>query len=91
MSMYKSHVVTGRIIEIQDDRILTQQGDAVCTYHSRYYMLPPLESGEEVERDPINEVSVITQLDTLGKQISKRSWIPAISWFPLHKKSANRI
>ncbi|MDQ0196307.1 hypothetical protein [Paenibacillus wynnii] len=54
MSMYKSHVVTGRVIEIQGDRILTQQGDVICTYHSRYYMLPPLETGIEVERDQID-------------------------------------
>jgi len=91
MSMYKSHVVTGKIIEIQADRILTQQGDAVCTYHSRYYMLPPVETGMEVERDPINASSILVPLDQAEDRDAKKSWITAFSWLPLHKKSANRI
>lgn len=41
--MYNQNVVTGRIIEIHDDRVLTQQGDMVCTYHSRYYTIPDAE------------------------------------------------
>ncbi|QQZ63065.1 hypothetical protein JI735_11550 [Paenibacillus sonchi] len=44
MSMYKSHVVTGRILEIHADRVLTQQGEMLCTFHPRYYMLPDVET-----------------------------------------------
>lgn len=55
--MYKSRIVTGRIIEIHGDRVLTQQGDMICTYHSRYYTLPDTEdwtqAGCDLERKPI--------------------------------------
>lgn len=47
MSMYKSYVVAGRILEIRNDRVLTQQGDVISTYHSRYYMLPDEETWTE--------------------------------------------
>jgi hypothetical protein len=90
MSMYKSHVVTGRIIEIQEDRILTQQGDAVCTFHSRYYILPPVESVRENERDFI-EAPLTAGLEEQRNEVPKWSWIPARPWFTLQKKSANRI
>lgn len=42
--MYNQNVVTGRIIEIHDDRVLTLQGDMVCTFHSRYYTIPDAET-----------------------------------------------
>ncbi|KGE19566.1 hypothetical protein [Paenibacillus wynnii] len=88
--MYKSHVVTGRVIEIQGDRILTQQGDAICTYHSRYYMLPPIEAEIEVELEV--DTSLFTDNDiNRSEDPSRRGWIPLRPWFILQKKSANRI
>ncbi|MDT3428303.1 hypothetical protein J2Z22_003895 [Paenibacillus forsythiae] len=47
--MYKSNVIAGRIIEIRNDRVLTQQGDTICTYHFRYYMLPDEETWTDTE------------------------------------------
>ena len=91
MSMYKSHVVTGRVIEIQGDRILTQQGDTICTYHSRYYMLPPLETGIEIEGNQVDAPLFADNDMNRSEDPGRRSWIPPIPWFTLHKKSANRI
>lgn len=52
MSMYKSHVIAGRILEIRDDHVLTQQGDIICSYHSRYYLLPDEEAWTEEQISP---------------------------------------
>lgn len=79
--MYKSHVVAGRIIEIQDNRILTQQGDTFCTYHTRYYMLPP--------KDMETEVKVEAKEQT--EPGHKWKWNSIRPWFTPQKKSANRI
>lgn len=88
--MYKSHVVTGRIIEIQENKVLTQQGDVLCTYHSRYYMLPPQEMGQESDVSPI-DAPLITRQNERENEDVKKSWLPIKPWFSLHKKSANRV
>ncbi|MEK4062242.1 MULTISPECIES: hypothetical protein [Paenibacillus] len=49
--MDKFQVVTGRIIEIHGDRVLTQQGEVFCTYHSRYYTIPDAEMWTQAEYD----------------------------------------
>ncbi|MRN55451.1 hypothetical protein [Paenibacillus monticola] len=88
--MYKSHVVAGRIIEINADRVLTQQGDMFCTYHPRYYMLPAVETWTEAECDPEEDTATQKQGNITG-DLPKRRWNPIKSWFSLQKKSANRI
>jgi len=88
--MYQSHVVTGRIIEIQENRILTQQGEITCTYHSRYYMLPPEEIGLEVESDPPDALLLSEQAGN-SIETTKKSRIPVRDWLHLQKKSANQI
>ncbi|WP_143191705.1 hypothetical protein [Paenibacillus sp. P46E] len=89
MSMYKSHVVTGRIIEINADRVLTQQGEMFCSFHPRYYMLPDVETWTPEECD-LKEEPVIILHEQSGGQSLKRRWSSMRPWFP-HKKSANRI
>lgn len=56
--MNDSLVVTGRIIEIHANRVLTQQGDTISTYHPRYYILPEAEMWTPAEAD-LNEASFI--------------------------------
>ncbi len=90
MSMYKSHVVSGRIIEINTDRVLTQQGEMFCSFHPRYYMLPDVETWTPEECD-LKEESVIILHKQSGDRSMKRRWSLMRPWFPQHKKSANRI
>lgn len=90
MSMYKSHVVAGKIIEINADRVLTQQGDMFCTYHPRYYMLPAVEMWTEADYGSEEDTAAQQQGDIMGV-IPKRRWNPIRPWFSLQKKSANRI
>lgn len=66
--MYKSRVVTGRIIEIHGDRVLTQQGDMICTYHSRYYTMPEAEDWTQAECD-LDEDSIMKLQDKSANQI----------------------
>jgi len=87
--MYKSHVVTGRIIEIQGDRVLTQQGDTLCTYHSRYYMMPPVDA--ELETESGLTVVPVISVPEAGVSRFRKSRSPARPWFSIQKKSANRI
>lgn len=88
--MYKSHVAAGKIIEIQADRVLTQQGDTFCTYHFRYYMLPEAEKWTEAEAEP-EEGSAIQKRGWFREKQRKQAGSPAKPWFTLQKKSANRI
>ncbi|WP_221621560.1 hypothetical protein [Paenibacillus rhizophilus] len=93
MSMYKSHVIAGRILEIRDDHVLTQQGDVICSYHSRYYLLPDEEAWTETLSNTQDLPD--TPLEPLNKHhrfmgIGKR-WNIAIPRFLHMKKSANRI
>ncbi len=90
MSMYKSHVVTGRIIEIHADRVLTQQGEMLCTFHPRYYMLPDVETWTP-EKCDLKEEPVMILHDQGGGRSRKRRWSAVRPWFPQQKKSANRI
>ena len=88
--MYNSYVVTGRIIEIHADRVLTQQGDTICTYHPRYYMLPEAETWVPAECD-LNEEPATQLGGNGGAPVPKRRWKTIIPWFSPQKKSANRI
>ena len=90
MSMNNSLVVTGRIIEIHADRVLTQQGDTISTYHPRYYILPEAETWTPAEVD-LNEAPVIQLGGKGGASVPKRRWKAMIPWFTPQKKSANRI
>lgn len=65
--MYKSNAVTGRIIEIHGDRVLTLQGDMVCTYHSRYYTIPEAETWTQAECG-LNEESIIYDYEQSADQ-----------------------
>ncbi len=87
--MYKSYVVTGRIVEIQGNRVLTQQGDVMCSYHSRYYFLPP--SGE-VEEDNLTKDTIDPlYTEPVIEGIKETKWSPSKLWLTSQKKSANRI
>ncbi len=95
MSMYNSHVIAGRIIEIRNDRVLTQQGDTICTYHFRYYMLPDEEIWTE-EQSISRETPGTPQEPIHDKQHHRllelvRRWHLAWPRFLHMKKSANRI
>lgn len=89
--MYKSHVVTGRIIEIHADRVLTQQGEVFCSFHPRYYMLPDAEMWTPAECDLKEEPVKILHEKSGAMGMKRRRWSPRRPWFPQQKKSANRI
>lgn len=85
--MYKQTVVTGRIIEIQADRVLTQQGEVYSTYHPRYYIIPDEEIG--IQAEFVQEEK--PGQDLTGILVPKRRWNPVWPWLSPQKKSANRI
>lgn len=83
--MDKFHVAAGRILEIHNDRVLTIEGETICTYHPRYYTVP-------AEYDQTEEPSPEPEFPGGHKGIqSPRRGILAWPWFSIHKKSANRI
>ncbi len=88
--MYKPTVVTGRIIEVNADRVLTQQGDMFCTYHSRYYTFPDAEIWTHAECG-LEEKPEPHFATADSMQVTKRRWNPMWLWFLPQKKSANRI
>lgn len=88
--MHTSRIVTGRIIEIHAERVLTQQGDTISTFHPRYYKLPEAERWVPPECD-LNEEPVIEIGSKDGVQPPRRRWNTRLPWFSLQKKSANRI
>ncbi|WP_151735718.1 hypothetical protein [Paenibacillus tengchongensis] len=82
--MDKFHVAAGRIIEIHNDRVITLEGDMICTYHPRYYTVP-------AEYDQAEEAMKPELHNGQREEQSPRRRNLAWPWFPLHKKSANRI
>jgi hypothetical protein len=88
--MNNSYVVAGRIIEIQANRVLTQQGDTICSYHPRYYMLPEAELWTPPECE-LKEAPVIQLGGKGGSSVLPRRWKAMMPWFSPQKKSANRI
>ncbi|WNS41754.1 hypothetical protein [Paenibacillus sp. MMS20-IR301] len=88
--MDKPCVVAGRIIEIHADRVLTQQGDVISTYHPRYYKLPDAEpwilAGYDLKEEPDVQLN-----DKRKASVPKRRWQIMSPWFSPQKKSANRI
>ena len=88
--MHNSRVVTGRIIEIHAERVLTQQGETISTFHPRYYKLPEAEIWGPAECD-LNEEPMIEIGNKGGLQPSRRRWNNRLPWFSPQKKSANRI
>lgn len=90
--MYNTKVVTGKIIEIRDDQVVTLQGDTVSTFHMRYYMMVneeplPLTEKEAAESEALM-VSDSAETDSAG--VYRRDWKPLFSWLNTWKKSANR-
>lgn len=89
--MYISRVVTGRIIEVRGDRVLTVQGDVVNSYNLRFYSLRDIE----VEPDPLAEPERRPEYDP--SRFRFRTWKrtgegPAfVPWPVFWKKDANRI
>ncbi|MDF9843416.1 MULTISPECIES: hypothetical protein [unclassified Paenibacillus] len=88
--MYKPTVVTGRIIEVHADRVLTQQGDMFCTYNPRYYKLPDAELWTQAEYEPDKGRGPVIE-ETSRQQVPKKRWNRRLPLFSLQKKSANRI
>lgn len=89
--MYSTKVVTGKIIEIRDDHVVTLQGDTVSTYHLRYYKMVsedplPLMESESAELEGVLTTS--TKAESSGWY--QREWKPLVSWLSALKKSANR-
>ncbi|MDO7906680.1 hypothetical protein Q5741_09625 [Paenibacillus sp. JX-17] len=90
--MYQSHVIAGRVMEIRGDQVIVQQGDTVCSYHLRYYMLVNEES---FEAEPVMEtVQHYSEPDSSTAVLPYRKrWKP---WIELArssfaKKNAHRI
>jgi len=89
--MYVSRVITGRIIEMRGDSVVTVQGDTVSTYHLRYYSLREVEvePQPQPEVEPLHERGGLRGLWAgLQKRGADRSLLPLpLIW----KKGANRI
>ncbi|MBO2945403.1 hypothetical protein JJQ72_15610 [Paenibacillus sp. F411] len=92
--MYNSKVVTGRIIEIRDDHVVTLQGDTVSTYHLKYYTM----TNEELLSLPEAEAAMVQAAAARSEEeevTGVRGWLsrernPLTSWLTIWKKSANR-
>ncbi|WP_334074758.1 MULTISPECIES: hypothetical protein [Paenibacillus] len=89
--MYVSRVITGKIIEMRGDSVVTVQGDTVNTYHLRYYSLREVEVEPlpESEPEPLPKRGGLRGLWTsLRKRDAERSPLShPLFW----KKGANRI
>ncbi|RCX13587.1 hypothetical protein DFP94_12034 [Fontibacillus phaseoli] len=89
--MYVSRIVTGRIIEMRGDSVVTVQGDTVATYNLRYYTL----------RDPELELEFLAETELSpepGRFVNRwkhwrqrNSGIADLPWSLFWKKDANRI
>lgn len=98
--MYKSYVMSGRILEIHDDRVLTQQGDVISSYHPRYYMLPeeeawfeeaPATSAEMQQKAAEARQEAVPDFKgaySFAPRKRPKPW--AMPRFGLYRKSANR-
>lgn len=89
--MYISRVVTGRIIEVRGDSVVTVQGDTVNTYNLRYYTL------RDVEVEPEFVASPEPHPEPGGLRSRFRRWAregagaALLPWPLFWKKDANRI
>ncbi|NMO98103.1 hypothetical protein [Paenibacillus lemnae] len=92
--MYNSKVVTGKIIEIRDDHVVTLQGDTVSTYHLKYYMMTNEEILSLPEAEAAKVRASVSQPEEAEDSVFsgwlRRERNPLTSWIPLLKKSANR-
>ncbi|WP_054957428.1 hypothetical protein [Paenibacillus dakarensis] len=83
--MYNTTVVTGKIIEIRDDHVVTYEGDAISTYHMGYYLMA------NEERLPYEEYEMKTETETETETarfngLFRREWKPVISMLALWRK-----
>jgi len=89
--MYVSRVITGRIIEMRGDSVVTVQGDTVSTYHLRYYSLREVEV-EPLSRSEAESLPERGGLRGLWASLQKRDADRNPPPLPLFwKKGANRI
>lgn len=89
--MYVSRVITGRIIEMRGDSVVTVQGDTVSTYHLRYYSLREVEV-EPLSRSEAESLPERGGLRGLWASLQKRDADRSPLPLPLFwKKGANRI
>ncbi len=87
--MYVSRIVTGRIIEMRGDRVVTAQGDTVNTYNLRYYTLRDVEVEPEFQSDPeLLPEPRGKRWRLWAREDTGRAYIP---WPLFWKKDANRI
>ena len=90
--MYNTRVVSGKVIEIRDDQVVTVQGDIVSTYHLDYYMMVnedtlPLT---EQEMDSLADRQQAPLGESASWGLLQREWKPAFTWLSIWKKSTNR-
>ncbi|KKO50703.1 hypothetical protein [Paenibacillus sp. DMB20] len=92
--MYNTKVVTGKIIEIRDDHVVTLHGDTVSTYHMRYYMMNeeplPLTETEDTRVNAKTGAAATLAAEAEGSGTYRKDWKPFASWLSSWRKSARR-
>ncbi|GAB6928584.1 hypothetical protein JCM10914A_25670 [Paenibacillus sp. JCM 10914] len=92
--MYHSRIVTGKVIDIRDGKVVTQQGDMISSYNLRYYNLMNEDLPVEVEDSLLAHMSTADQAEedivdhSSGWQ--RKDWKPLVEFIISRKKSANR-
>lgn len=89
--MYSTKVVTGKIIEIRDDTVVTLHGDTVSTYHLRYYKMISEEPLLLMESECAELAVGLTPdqgVDSSGW--FQREWRPLVSRLSALMKRVNR-
>lgn len=89
--MYGTKVVTGKIIEIRDDTVVTLHGDTVSTYHLRYYKMISEEPLLLMESECAElEVELTSDTAVHSSGWFQSEWKPLVSRLSALMKRVNR-
>lgn len=87
--MYHTNIVTGKVIEYRDDRVVTLHGDTVSTFHLDYYVMKnevlPL-AVEETGAEALEAAGVAPG----HPPVSRKDWRELVQRFTVWRKSAHR-
>ncbi|ANY76529.1 hypothetical protein BBD41_11295 [Paenibacillus ihbetae] len=92
--MLENRVVTGKVIDIRNDKVLTLHGDMVSTFDMKYYVL--MEDEPFPIHEGLSEASLPAGLpegDAAHAEAPgwfRRDWKPLLNLITAWRKSANR-
>lgn len=93
--MLENRVVTGKVIDIRDDKVLTVHGDMVSTFDMRYYAWMneeplPLTDSQATAASLRGETAAETDEQAEPPGSVFREWGPLLNFITAWRKSANR-